>query len=397
MELIQQLNTRKSELIANQEKVLRNSLETKVKLTDAQESDYAAATAEIESIDKTVARMNALEKGKREVAAPTSDVFVPQPAKNTSAKKTFSAEYHKAFWSSIKDRNFTNAALNEGTTTEGGFTVPVVVLDQIVPLAPLESAMRKLALVLVTESDIKIPQQASRTVAAQKAESGDTFYSFGGTNPSFGQVTLASFMNGVNVPVSLELASDVSALAPFVTMDMSRGISNWEEFKFINGSGTGEPEGVLDNGNATISEDLSTAGVDAVLDLTGQINPYYYAGASFLMNRLTGIQIAKAQLALNQFQTFWTREGTQDYLLGYPVEYSYQMPAYSASPSTEGAILFGNFKSAVVIGDRHTSAITARVLTEVNALQGIVQFLGFRRSDQRIRLKEAYAQLDITG
>jgi HK97 family phage major capsid protein len=137
--------------------------------------------------------------------------------------------------------------------------------------------------------------------------------------------------------------------------------------------------------------------VDAVLDLTGQINPYYYAGASFLMNRLTGIQIAKAQLALNQFQTFWTREGTQDYLLGYPVEYSYQMPAYSASPSTEGAILFGNFKSAVVIGDRHTSAITARVLTEVNALQGIVQFLGFRRSDQRIRLKEAYAQLDITG
>jgi HK97 family phage major capsid protein len=253
-------------------------------------------------------------------------------------------------------------------------------------------------LVLTTESDIKFPLQATRTVAASKAESGDTSFSFGGTNPSFGQFTLTAYTNGVNVPVSIELAADVDALAPFVTMDLSRGIANWEESMFIGGSGSGQPQGVMGNTSGTITESLTTQGVDAVLDLTGEVNPFYYPNASFLMNRLTGIQFQKAQLALNQFQNFWSRTGTQDYLLGYPVEYSYEMPVYgSASPPSLGTIIFGDFKSGYVIGDRHSSSITARVLTEVGALQGIINILGYRRSDGRVRRSEALAQLNING
>jgi len=401
MDLLQQLNTRKNELLNANEQMLKASIEAKMQLTDAQETSYAAAVKELESLDKTIVRLAAIEKGKKEVTAPTSGAFVTQNSKTLkSGKIIFSNEYHQAFWSQFnpnRSSNFTMGSLNEGTSSEGGFTVPVIVEDQIVPLAPLECAMRKLALVITTETDIKIPVQATRTTAAQKTESSDTGYSFGGTNPSFGQTTLASYMNGVNVPVSIELASDVSALAPFVTMDLARGIANWEEDMFVNGSGSGEPQGVLGNAGATISEDLTTAGVDAALDLTGQVNPYYYPNASFLMNRLTGIQLAKAQLALDQFQTFWTRVGSQDYLLGYPVQYSYEMPVYSASPAVSGAILFGDFKAGVVIGDRHTSAITARTLTELGALQGIVNILGWRRSDQRIRRSEAFAQLTITG
>jgi HK97 family phage major capsid protein len=393
------LNTRKNELLDAQTKMLAAAQEAKVKLTDVQETQFNDAVAEIHDIDTNLARMAAIAKGKGEVGAPTSDLFIAQESRTTkSGKRIFSAEYHKAFWNSIQERKFSNAALNEGTSSEGGFTVPVVVEDQIIPLAPLESSMRKLALVLTTENDIKFPQQATRTTAAQKTESGDTSYSFGGTNPSFSQFTLTAYTNGVNVPISIELAADVDAMAPFVTMDLSRGIANWEEQMFISGTGSGQPQGVLGNTSGTITESLTTYGVDAVLDLTGEVNPFYYANASFLMNRLTGIQFQKAQLALNQFQSFWSRTGTQDYLLGYPVEYSYEMPVFaSLSPVTLGSIIFGDFKSGYVIGDRHTSAITARVLTEVGALQGIINILGYRRSDGKVRRSEALAQLNVNG
>jgi HK97 family phage major capsid protein len=391
------LNTRKSELLDQQTLVLNQAQEAHRKLTDVEEANFTNATAEITSIDTTLARMAQIAKSKAEVAAPTSDLFVAQAAKTTKGKQTFSRENHDAFWGSIKDRKFTMGALNEGTASEGGFTVPIVVEDQIVPLAPLESSMRKLALVVVTESDIKFPLQATRTAAAQKTESGDTSYSFGGTNPSFGQFTLTAYTNGVNVPVSIELAADVSALAPFVTMDLGRGIANWEEQMFTSGTGSGQPQGVLGNTSGTITQSLTTYGVDSVLDLTGNVNPFYYPNASFLMNRLTGIQLQKSQLALSQFQTFWSRTGTQDYLLGYPVEYSYEMPVYAASPAVLGTIIFGDFKSGYVIGDRHSSAITARVLTEVGALQGIINILGYRRSDGKVRRSEAMAQLNING
>src|ERR1700685_740170 len=173
------LNKRKLELITQQEAVLNAAMEAKVKLTDVQEAQFAASTAEIHEIDTNLVRMAAIAKGKAEVNSPTSDLFIGQEAKTLkSGKKVFSAEYHKAFWSSIKERNFTMGALNEGTAAEGGFAVPVIVEDEIIPLAPLESSMRKLALVLVTENDIKFPQQATRTVAAQKTESGDTSYTF---------------------------------------------------------------------------------------------------------------------------------------------------------------------------------------------------------------------------
>jgi HK97 family phage major capsid protein len=404
MDFIHELNTKKSALLDAQDKVMRASLETKVKLTAAQEESYTNALAEVADIDKMIAKMSAIAAGKAQIAKPTSDPFValdPKTTLNKSLKKTFSAEYYNAFWSSFAEQHktgkFQMTAMDEGTSAEGGYAVPVIVEDSIVPLAPLESSVRKVALTLVTASDIKFPIQATRSAANQKTESGDTQYTFQVTAPTLGQFTLTSYQNGAYVPVSIELLSDVSALAPFVTTDLSRAICNWEENMFWNGSGTGQPEGLLGNAGNTIAESLTTYGIDAFLDLTAEVNPWYYANASILCSRQTGIAFMKAQLALNQFQNFFSRVGTQDYLLGYPMNYSYEAPTFSASPSTTGVILFGDFKAAYVIGDRHTSAITTRVLTELGALQGVVNILGYRRTDGKVRRSEAYAQLNVTG
>jgi HK97 family phage major capsid protein len=85
---------------------------------------------------------------------------------------------------------------------------------------------------------------------------------------------------------------------------------------------------------------------------------------------------------------FWpTNEET---LLGYPVYLSEQMPSKAASHK---CILFGNFKQAAIIGDR--SGLQTRILSEVSAKQGLVDFIGKRRTDQRVILPEAIKYLQM--
>ena len=388
-----ELNARKNELLNEQERILNSATEAKRKLTDVEETQFAAHTAEITSIDQTVARFEAIAKGRKEVGAPTTEVFVPKTSK--SGKQVLSAEYCEAFWNMFKNRSFQNTAnLYEGSNAGGGYLVPVTVDGTIVPLAAIESAMRKLALVIPTSMDIKLPAQLSKTAAAAKSESSTINNSFGGTNPTFTQVTLSAYMAGAVVPVSFELAQDVPALQAFLNADILRGISNYEEDKFINGSGDGEPMGILNGATAAQTAALSAA---ASLDILGTLPAAYYDNASFLMNRKTGIALRKVQLAANQYNNYWTSVGSQDFLHGYKVVYSSKMPVYAASPAVTGAIAFGDFATCATIGDRGGNAVSIKVLDQVSALDGVIQVLGYRRTDMRVRVAEAVSLWSVNG
>jgi HK97 family phage major capsid protein len=84
----------------------------------------------------------------------------------------------------------------------------------------------------------------------------------------------------------------------------------------------------------------------------------------------------------------WTRVNGQDYLLGYPVEFSDSMPAHDAAAGQK-PIVFGDFKAGYVIGDRGGSGIRVKVLDQPKAAEGITQLLAYRRTDGRVRRSEA--------
>src|ERR1019366_4408853 len=263
-------------------------------------------------------------------------------------------------------------------------------------LAVIEAAARKLSRVILTEMDLKLPYQASKTVAAAKAETNSTNTSAFATNvPTFNTTTLSAYMAGDSVPVSWELLQDVHALETFVGADLQRAVFNYEEAKFIAGSGSGEPLGYLGHCTTANTDDLN---IDAILDLTGSLKAAYYGNASFCLNRQALIQLIKAQLAASQFQAFvtWGPGGTAT-LLGYPCVFSSQMPVYSASPSVSGKILFGDFAQGWTIGDRATHDVRVKVLDQVAALNGQTILLGFRRTDQRCIIQEAVQEMTVIG
>jgi HK97 family phage major capsid protein len=270
--------------------------------------------------------------------------------------------------------------------------VPIVVDDQIVPLAPSEMAVRRLALIFPTVSDIKVPQKASFGTAVIKAENA----AFTESDPTLGQFTLSAFLNGIQQTISWELAQDVPAFQSFCVGDMIIATQLKEEAFFINGTGTGQPQGLIGNVGAGVTEEPDANGnlisISGTLDLVGSLNEVYHAGASFLMTRASSIIIRKAQVGANLFNPAWTRQGTQDYLHGYPVAYSSSMPTAARAGCP---LLFGDFKAGYVIGDRGGSGINVKILDQPAAQLGQIVLLAYRRTDGRVRRSEAIQSYNV--
>ena len=174
------------------------------------------------------------------------------------------------------------ATLNEGTPSQGGYVVPVVTDDQIVPLGMPDLGVRSLARVIATENDIKIPSQSSFSTAGIKLESGDTAHQFTESNPTLAQFTLSAYMAGLTHTVSWELLQDVSTFQTFAVSDLLNAIDILEDGFFVSGTGTNQPQGLLGNvgtgtGAAYAVESTGQYLLDAVMDA---LTSFHGAGVS---------------------------------------------------------------------------------------------------------------------
>jgi HK97 family phage major capsid protein len=115
------------------------------------------------------------------------------------------------------------------------------------------------------------------------------------------------------------------------------------------------------------------------------------------MSRATATAIRRAQIQANLFAPVWTREGGRDYLHGFPVTYSQAMPALpTATTAGVTPILFGSFKDGYVIGDRGGAGTFIKILDQPLATAGQTVFLGYKRTDGRVRQPEAIQQISIS-
>jgi len=385
------------------DKILKACEEQKRGFNEQEQCDVDACTVELEAIGPQIA---AIEKLNTLRAKQTLTDLLPAPpsahnadafkagtpyAKMLGSKKTFSVDYFNAFHMWAANGFVMNpeiqAAMVEGTNSAGGFAVPLTVDGQIVPLAPQEFALRRLARVIPTTMDIKFPVKLAHGTAAAKAETS----SFGGTAPTLTQFTLSAFMAGDIEDISWELAQDVPAFQAFLQDDLILAQQTYEEDKFVNGSGSGEPQGLIGNVDAGVAagepdSNSNLVTITGTLDVIGTLNAVYHGSASWLMQRATSIVLRKAQIQANLFFPAWSRVGDQDFLHGYPVEYSTAMPSCSRGNTP---IIFGDFSRGYIIGDRGGSGINIKVLDQPKASQGLLTLLAYRRTDGRVRRAEA--------
>jgi len=296
-----------------------------------------------------------------------------------------------------------NAATYEGSQgssdAAGGYAVSVPTDQLIVPLALPDLGIFDASMVIPTASDIKIPQQASFGTSALKAESTGAIATFGGTDPTLGQITLSAFMVGALRLASWELLQDVQAFQQFIVDDLLKGQRVLEGQLLASGSGTNQPLGAFGNTGTgtgtpyalTGASTDSTTLLESLFDVTAQLKGMYQAGASFIMSRATGLAIRRAQMQTNLFVPVATvdPDGTER-ILGKPVFYDANAPALPTA-TTAGVIpiLYGDFKAGYIVGVRGGAGINVKILDQPWASQGQLGILAYRRLDGRVRRSEA--------
>lgn len=317
-----------------------------------------------------------------------------------AAPRVFDNEYFADFHEWVGSRGQkVSAALYEGSGPAGGYTVPIIVEGQVVPLAPQEMGVRAIANVIPTASDIKIPRATAFGTAAGKAESGASDNFFTESDPTLDQFTLSAFMAGISHTISWELAQDVPSFQQFAVTDLVLALQMYEENLFVNGTGTGQAQGVLGNTGAGVtgvlvgSDNYASELLAATFDVLGKLNvAYFNQNTRWLLNRATATVIRKAQMASNLFVPVFTSQGGKDYLHGIEVAYSASMPNIGAGNTP---VLFGDFKQGYIIGDRGGSGINVKILDQPKATEGQLILLAYRRTDGRVRRSEAIQAITL--
>jgi len=235
----------------------------------------------------------------------------------------------------------TKAALQEGTTTEGGYLVPDGFAGRIIAKRDEQSIMRKMgAQVVKVSGDVfQVPTEDGAVTPARVAEEGATNES----EPTFGRVDITTHKVDDLIKISEELEEDDAAgLSPYLANHVARQFALWENDAFFVGTGSSEPDGVFQSGTAAFTSDYATTIAaseipELYFDLAGEYRDApnaYWAMADSTAGLIYG-------LSGDQFQFMPTPAGVlEQQLMGKRLFTSSKIAAHTAALKS---MVFGDF------------------------------------------------------
>lgn len=374
-----------------------------------------AATDQIELEKRNAAQEFAKKRGKRPGSeslesrknAPSRDELQVQALRGWILKNNFrevpkecvqaarslgvslgAREFRFKMFSNNELRDYEKRALNKGTTTAGGFTVPTGFMPTLEKALKDFNSVRSAPGVTIMRTDTgeSLPMPNANDTGNKGelvAEAGSIGSS---VDPGFTQTTLAAYkMSSKLVQVSYELLEDNAVnLETELGLMLGERIGRIEEEYDTTGSGTSQPQGIVTastQGKETAASGVFTA--EDLLDLQYSVDRAYRRDPScaYMFND----QVIKAvrQLLDANDLPIWQpsiMEGEPDRLYGYPVLSNANMSATYEDGDKFG--IFGVMSKVIL---RDVREIRFRRLEELYAANDQVGFIAFHRHDCRIR------------
>lgn len=254
-------------------------------------------------------------------------------------------------------------ALVEGTTTAGGFLVPPAYLqDMFAEVRRAGNTLRRLGWLNVhpvETSTLLMPKGGGSATVGWVAENATK----PSADQSFSQVTINIFTAAGISKLSKQLVDDSSPTAvDLSTRELASLMALLEEQAVINGTGTGQPRGILQTSgvnNIPLATNTPAAIVDAVLDGIVAIQSAYFGAPNGVLmhpRRIGFIQKAKD----NNGQYLFTGAGLRMpgnanglavgqaafELLGLPVGVSANIPTNLGAGTNQDAIIVADWNEA---------------------------------------------------
>lgn len=369
-------------------------------LSDEDAKTYAQMEKKVQDYGAEIERMEAMSAMDAQLSKPTSIPITEKPmngkpmdgqqAKTGRASNAYREGMLKALRTNF--RQVTNV-LQEGIDADGGYLVPEEYDSRLIEGLTEENVFRKLATTITTSGERKINIAATKPAAAW-IEEGEAL-TFG--DATFAQINLDAHKLHVAVKVTEELLYDNAfGLENYIIRQFAKALANAEEDSFLNGSGVGQPLGLLsEEGGAEIG--ITTAAVDditygEVVRLVYSLKRPYRKNAAFLCNDQTIAYLRT--LTDTTGRPLWRdslEDGEPGRILGFKV---YTSPYFPVMTAGLPAIAFGDF-SYYNIGDRGARSFAE--LKELYAGNGMVGFVAKERVDGKLILPEAVKLLKMAS
>ena len=259
-------------------------------LSEADAKTYAEMEQKVRNYSAEIERLQAMEAMDAEMSRPLGTPITGRPMNGSAEDKPVktgraSDEYRKAMLNALRSnfRQISNV-LQEGIDAQGGYLVPEEYDSRLIDALKEENVVRKIAHNLPTSGEHKINIAATKPAAAWIEEGGAL--SFG--EATFDQIILDAHKLHVAIKVTEELLYDSAfPLEQYILDAFTKALANAEEDAFINGTGTGQPLGILAaTGGAQVGKTLESTDVtaDDVIDLIYSLKRPYRKNAVFLTN-----------------------------------------------------------------------------------------------------------------
>jgi HK97 family phage major capsid protein len=265
----------------------------------------------------------------------------------------------------------TKAALAESSGVTGGYTVPPEFFEQLMTIVSELAFIRPRAFVIpMAGASLQIPFLDITT-----AQSAGVSPFFGGlqmywtaeaqtrqeTEPQFKQMELKAWeLSGYSVSSNVLLQDSIIGLEKFLMTLFARSIAWFEEYAFLQGNGTGKPQGMLAAG-ATIPLTRQGAGLVQFADVAGmwaKLLPSSWSSAIWVFSPSVVPQLLQLKDGANRAIFISIDQGATKApvwsLLGRPAFPSEKVPPLG----TKGDLMLLD-PSLYVIGDRMQIEIAA--------------------------------------
>lgn len=296
-------------------------------------------------------------------------------------------------------------AQSEGVGSEGGFLVPTEFRQKLVERLLAYGGLAEHAETINTSSGGPLEFPTLDDTASEGEIIAENAQFTGGEDLVFGSKVLGAYKytssgaGSAPLRVSVELLQDAAFdVAALVARKMGERIARAQSAHWVNGSGVGEPEGIMGS-NITADETVDVADVidyDDLLDLETLLDPAYEANAKWVMSKATWAVVraivdvdgrpliqANAQSGIGG--------GVEKTLLGYPVVIDQEALDFGAATGPSSNIALGDWREAYVI--RRVSNMTIVVNPYTRANFGQVEYVAWERADGLVQNRNAYVVL----
>lgn len=296
-----------------------------------------------------------------------------------------SEEYqsHFAEWDGPRQK----AAMNTGTGSQGGYTVPTEFIPRVLDSAAERAIVRPRATVIpMTSRSVQVPALDITTAPT----AGDTSF-FGGlvarwmeeagsineTEPTFKQIELVAHELSGYSKVSNQLLADNAVGLEALLIRLFGGAIAWfEDYAFLRGDGVGKPLGVV-GGAAGHAKSVTRngAGAFALVDaakMIGSLLPGWNPKTTAWVISPTVVQqvlqLGSTSASVNFLTSY--QEAPKMQLLGFPIEVSEKLPALGTAKD----VLLCDFQHYLV-GDRQQIEIAYSEHVAFLNNQGVWRFV----------------------